>query len=335
MTTLREVYDQFYMAELVKPDPITKSPYWLSGAVKSDGKISTLLGIGQQELTIPYLSEIDTNSEPYYSNTIYTDIAVPQGVGASKMKALVAYENNSWLEARLERFLSGQSPLELISQYVGGYWLKQAEHRLVATLVGVRNYDQANGKKITIEKNAVFDVGAFIEAEGTMDAEMRGKGVIVVHPAVATSMRVAKLLIPFQDPATLTVVDVYNGRRVVESTEGTTAKTGATVKYISYLLNDGAFIGESVPGHDDMEVERNGLRANGGGTTVLISRRNMLIHPTGFDFVADRTTLTGGTTNEAISASWADLQKATAWELGAGINTTTQVPFRILITNAV
>lgn len=83
-----------------------------------------------------------------------------------------------------------------------------------------------------------------------------------------------------------------------------------------------------------MELDRDGLRANGGGTTVLISRKNVLIHPTGFDFVADRTKLTGGTTNEAISASWADLQKADSWALATGIDVSTSVPFRILINNA-
>lgn len=335
MPTLRQVYDQDYLAELVQPDPITKSPFWLSGAVQSDGRISALLNSGQQGLEIPYLNPIDTASEPYYSNTIYTDIAVPQGITATKMSALVAYMNNSWWEARLEKYLSGKSPLELISKYVNGYWLKQLEHRFVSTLVGIRNYDQANGKRITTEKASVFAVGDFVEVEGTMSPDERGTGSLVVHPAIATQMRLAKLLIPFTDPANLTVVERYNGRTVIESTEGTTAKVGAVVKYISYFLNDGSFVGEAVAGNDDMELDRNALRANGGGTTVLVSRKNVLIHPMGFDFVADRATLNGGTTNEAISASWEDLQKGTNWALGSGLSVIDSVPFRILINNAV
>lgn len=334
MPTLREVYNQPYLADLVSPKPAETSKFWLSGAVQSDGRIQALLSMGQSVVELPYLIPIDPNVEPFYSNTIYTDIAVPEGITATKMKARVAYANKSWFEARLERFLTGKSPLELIAQYRDNYWKTYAEHRLVATLVGVRTYDFANGKKITTDKANVFSVNDFIEAEGTMDQEFRGKGAIVVHPAIATKMRLEKLLIPFQDPATLTTVDMYNGRTVIETTEGTTAKVGSTQKYISYLLNEGAFIGETVAGHDDMELERSGLRANGGGTTVLITRQNILVQPTGFDFVLPETEFKGGTTNEAISASLEDIARGDAWALGTGVKTTSQVPIRILINNA-
>lgn len=333
MATLREIYDQAYVADLVTPNPMTKSAFTQSGAVQSSGVIQTLLGIGQQKLEIPYLIPIDENVEPFYSNEVYTDIAVPEGIQATKMSALVAYMNKSWYEASLTRFVAQNSPLELIANYIDSYWQTNMEHRLIATLVGVRTYDFNNGKKITLDKNNTFTVNDFIEAEGTMAPEFRGSGAMVVHPAVATQMRLAKLLIPFQDPATLTTVEVYNGRRVIESTEGTTAKVGTTAKYISYLLNQGSFIGEAVAGNDDGELDRNALRANGGGTTVLVTRKNIIIHPTGFDFVANPETLTGGTTNQAISASWADLQKGDNWALATGIKVTNQVPFRIIVNN--
>lgn len=332
MPTLREVYDQPYLAELINTKPETKSAYWTSGAVQSDGRITAMLGFGQSVLEVPYLNPIDANVEPFYSNTIYTDIAVPEGITASKMKARLAYVNKSWLEARLEKYLTGKSPLEAIAQYRDHYWKTYFEHRLVATLVGVRTHDFNNGKKITIDKANTFKVQDFIEAEGSMAAEYRGKGAIVVHPAVATTMRLEKLLIPFTDPATLTTVEVYNGRRVIESTEGTTAKVGTTQKYISYLLNEGAFIGETAVGHDDMELQRDALRANGGGTTVLVTRQNVLIQPVGYDFVLDPATFTGGTTNEAISASLADLTKTDAWALANGIKPE-NVQIRILINN--
>ena len=63
-----------------------------------------------------------------------------------------------------------------------------------------------------------------------------------------------------------------------------------------------------------MELERTAATGNGGGHTALWTRRNMLIHPTGFSFNTDAV-LTGGTKNEAISASWSDLTTAANWSL--------------------
>jgi len=167
-----------------------------------------------------------------------------------------------------------------------------------------------------------------------MASKYRGKGALVINPAVATQLRLAKLLIPFQDPANLTVVETYNGRRVIESTNGTMTKTGATVKYVSYLLNEGAFAGESVADREDLELERTASTGNGGGHTALWTRRNMLIHPTGFSFIADPATLTGGTKNEAISASWSDLTTAANWKLEVDDQIVDKLPFRILVNNA-
>lgn len=335
MPTLREVFNKDLIESYLPADPMRETPFWTSGAVNTDNRISRLIASGSQGFEVPYINDIDAKLEPNYSNTIFTDIAVPEVIGGGKMQGLMAYLNNAWLEASLERYLLGISPLAEVAKQISGYWMQQSEQRFVATLVGIRNHDQANGKKITTEKNAVFNVVDFIEVEGTMAQKYRGKGALVIHPNVATQLRVAKLLIPFTDPANLTVVEVYNGRRVIESTEGTTTKVGATLKYVSYLVNENAFAGESVADAEDLELERSASRANGGGTTTLWTRRNMLIQPMGYSFIADRSTLTGGTKNEAISASWSDLTKKENWALSMGENSAEKVPFRILVNNAV
>ena len=332
--TLREAFKKDLVESFLPADPVRESPFWLSGAVRSDNRISRLLASGSQSFEVPYLNPISAKLEPNYSNTIVTDIAVPNVINAGKMKGLMAYLNESWLESHLETYLIGFEPLREIAKQIAGYWQEQTEERLIATLIGLRNYDQGNGKKFTTEKAAVFSVADFIQVEGTMASKYRGKGALVINPAVATQLRLAKLLIPFQDPANLTAVETYNGRRVIESTNGTMTKTGSTVKYVSYFLNEGAFAGESVADREDLELERTASTGNGGGHTTLWTRRNMLIHPTGFSFIADPVTLTGGTKNEAISASWSDLTTAANWKLEVDEQIVDKLPFRILVNNA-
>lgn len=332
--TLREAFKKDLVEAFLPADPVRESPFFTSGAVKTDGRITRLINSGSQGFEVPYINPIDAKLEPNYSNTIVTDIAVPNVINAGKMQGLMAYLNNSWLESSLETYLIGFEPLRQIAGQITGYWLEQTEERLVATLVGLRNYDQANGKKFTTEKSAVFSVQDFVAVEGTMASKYRGKGALVINPAVATQLRLAKLLIPFQDPANLTAVETYNGRRVIESTNGTQTKTGATIKYVSYFLNEGAFAGESVADREDLELERTAATGNGGGHTALWTRRNMLIHPTGFSFIPVGA-LTGGTKNEAISASWSDLTTAANWKLEVDDRLADRLPFRILVNNAV
>lgn len=330
MASLREVFNKDLVLSYLPADPVRETPFWTSGAFNSDGRISQLIAAGSPTFVVPQINDLDANVEPNYSNTIYTDIAVPRGIDARKSQGRMAYLNEGFLESRLEKYLQGGvSSLPLIAQQIGGYWQQQAEQRAVATLIGLRNNDQANGKKITIESATAFDASLFLDAEAGMARKYRGKGAIVVHPAVALALRKAQLLIPFTDPANLKTVDTFNGRTVIESLDGTKVGTGANTQYVSYMVNADAFAAESVAGYDDLEIERSASRANGGGTNVLWTRRNMLIHPMGYSFVAAEEDLTGGTTNEAISASWADLQDGGNWSL---VTEAQNVPFRIIVS---
>lgn len=166
--TLREAFKKDLVESFLPADPVRESPFWLSGAVRSDNRISRLLASGSQSFEVPYLNPISAKLEPNYSNTIVTDIAVPNVINAGKMKGLMAYLNESWLESHLETYLIGFEPLREIAKQIAGYWQEQTEERLVATLVGLRNYDQGNGKKFTTEKAAVFSVQDFVQVEGTM-----------------------------------------------------------------------------------------------------------------------------------------------------------------------
>lgn len=332
MPSLREVFNKDLVLSYLPADPVRETPFWSSGAFNSDGRIAQLIAAGTPTFVVPQINDLDAKVEPNYSNTIYTDIAVPRGIDARSSTGRMAYLNEGFLEARLSKYLqNGVSDLPLIAQQISGFWAESAEYRALGTLAGIRNNDQANGKKITIDNTTALDASFVLTAESTMAKKYRGKGAIVMHPEKALALRLAQLLIPFTDPANLKTVDTFNGRTVVESYDGTkVGTTTANTQYITYLVNQDAFAAESVAGYDDLEIERSASRANGGGTNVLWTRRNMLIHPMGYSFIAAENTLTGGTTNESVSASWADLQKGENWQLA--VTDAQQVPFRILVS---
>ena len=338
MASLASVFDRDILLRTINANPERLTPFWTSGAFNTSGTIGQLIAAGSPSFEVPYIMDIDGNLEANYSNEIYTDIAMPRGIEAGKMQGRMAFLNEHFIEARLTKALAaGERALPLIAQQVDGLWAEQFEHRAVATVIGVRNYDQANGK--VLETNIStgtsptdanrFNIDAFIDVEATMDRKYRGSGAIIVHPKVKAAMRKAQLLIPFTDPANLREVDTYNGRVVVESEVGTLiAGTATTARYVSYFVNTDAFAAESVRGERDMTYSSTELTGNGAGHELLHTRRNVFIHPQGWSFLG--TTLTGGTKNQALFASWSDLTLATNWQM---VLTAKQIPFRYLVTN--
>ena len=337
MAKLREIFNKNVTLSYQVKDNLQRSKFWQSGAFVSDARLRPLLTSGSRTFEVPYINPIDGNLEANYGNTILTDIAMPRTIEGSKSKGRLAFLNEGFVESRLESYLMGQSPLQHVAQMIDNFWLTQAENRAVATVIGLLNYDQANSKtlttdisKATADDASGFNVDAFIDAEGTLDEAHQGLGILIVHPLIATKMRKQKLVEKVTTSDNLAPVEVYNGRTVVTSTKGTVIGTGKNAKYVSFLLGRGAFAADMLAGQDDLELERTENTGNGAGHTTLWTRRNVLIHPQGFSFVAEDSALTGGTKNEALSASWTDLTKAANWRKDADDAAT---PIRFLITN--
>lgn len=338
MATLAQIFNRAVLLSYVAPDPLKNSPLVQSGAFVSDDRLRPLLTSGAKTFEVPYINGIDPNLEPNYSNTIVTDVAEGREIEAGSMMGRIAFLNEGFLESNLGRYLSQVNALEIIGGLIDGMWQGVGENRARATVTGLRNYDWANGKKITYDISKTssaneasgFSVDAFVDSEATMSRGMRGNGVIFVHSQIAAKMRKQNLIEKLTYSSSLPPVDVYNGRVVIETDFGTKIGTGVNAQYVSILASNGAFSYDSVPGPKDLTLDESQSTGNGGGHDRLWTRRNVLIQPQGFSFVAPENTLTGGTKNEALSASWGDLQKAENWEM---VNGASAVPFRFLITN--
>ena len=338
MADLRQVFNKDVTLSYRVAQPERKTAFWTSGAFVSDSRIRALLQTGLREFAVPTIGNIDTKAEPKYGNTILTDVAMPRQIGGSKSRGRAAYLNDAFVESDLERYLTGQSPLQMVAGMIDNYWIAQAENRAIATVAGLYNYAKKNKandfildiSKATADATSAYSIDAFIDAEAMLPKAYRGQGVMIVHPKKAADMRKQQLLEKIAPSNDLPVIETYNGRAVIETTDLTSIGTGANAKYITYLLGQGAFVADSVAGNDDMELERTASTGNGQGHTILHTRRTMLIHPQNFSFIATDAQLTGGTRNEALSASWTDLQNADYWELAGTAN---DAPVRFLITN--
>lgn len=326
MASLLEVFDRELALAYVDNTPERSTAFWDSGVFTTDNRISRQLAAGAIDFNIPTIVGIDANREAYYSNTVYTDIAEPEGISGGRMKGMLAQLNNGFAESKLAVHLNRDADqLKYIVGDINNYWRRQAEIRAIATLNGLVNWDQAQADQVlTVDTGAVFDYNAFVEAEGTMSDQYEGSGVIVMNKKLYNYIRqVDASAIQNVAPSNMPPVNTYNGRRIIISKDNTETAN----EFISYLLNANAFVAESQTGQDDLEVGNSIQRGNGGGFKTLWTRRDMLIHPNGFSFTGQ--VLTGGTEREALFANWADLQNVANWELSVDADL---VPIRALIT---
>lgn len=321
---LMKIFNKAVTASYRVSQPEQNTLMWQSGAFVSDPSVRNLLSSGAGQVIIPIINLPSADVEPNYGNSIKNDIAVPRQIGASRQTANVAFLNEGFVESSLQAFLGGVEPNKLVASWLDSFWAKQAQNRAIATMAGVYNAVRGDHTQDFIITGSKMDINAVIDAEASLSEKLRNGGIVVMHPkkkAELLKQDALKASKPTQDAKD---IDTVNGRFIVESTHATQVGD----KYITYFIGLGAFVADSQATPSDMEVERTGGSGNGAGHTTLWTRRHMLIHPQGFDFAPSE--LTGGTKNEAISASWGDLQNGENWEL---ITKASDTSIRFLITD--
>ena len=336
MADLRAIFNRDVAQTFQVDNPLQQAKFYQSGAFVTDARLNTLLASGSQTFTVPHINAIDGDLESNYGNTILTDIAMPRALSGYKTQGRASYLNEGFVESSLETYLTGQSPNQMVVNMLDGMWARQMDNRAIATLAGLRSLD-STGKALTTDislatanAGSKYNIGAYLDAEGTLDESQQENGVVVVHPLVLTQWRKDRLTDRVATADNIGTVEIYNGRQVVSSKRGTMIGTGANAKFVTYLMSAGAFAVAFNRGRDDLEVERTAATGNGAGHNVLWTRANTLIHPQGFSFIAEEAALTGGTAREALSASWADLQNGANWRMDADAE---QIGIRFLITN--
>jgi hypothetical protein len=301
-----EVFNRPLALSFVDKNPELKTIFQDAGVFVTTGEIANALNGRQSVIAVPHLLEPDYNLESNYSNTIYNDIAEPRTLEFTSTTARIAYLNEGWVASALEQQLSGINPNQLVAARANKYWTAQVQLRTIASALGLYNANKANAT--LVNKTATpFSVEAFV---ATRDTGLSAKGVMVTSTANKTKMTLAQLQIPGANPNDVKTVEVYNGYIVVANDKFAKLADGST---LTTLFGQGAFVAASKPNSRDMRVETSESRANGGGVDTLWTRRDVLVHPQGYDFTSAK--ITGGTKNQALSASFEDLQDASNWVL--------------------
>lgn len=322
-TILSDVVFRDELRDYITVNSVEQTAFFQSGILTSNSDMSTLLASPSNAFTIPWWVDLDASIEPNYSNDVYTDVAVPLSVHTSSMQARAAYLNEGWNCMNLVKNITKQDPLEYVAGRLLSYWQKQAQRRVIATVVGLYNDNAGATDASHTQNDMIIDAGGVISAEsiikakatmGDYSGQLGGLSVIVMHSAVQTQLQILNLIdfTPIADQ--IPEFGRFQGMRVVVD-DGMPVIAGTPNKYLSVIFGPGAigFAEEQPEGEDGLEYFRAGDRGNGGGAETLWNRRNFVVHPLGYSF--NSTTITGTpTTTRPISANWSDLALAANWD---------------------
>ena len=277
---------------------------------------------------LPYWGRLDTSVEPNYSNDQYQDIAIPQKLGTGHMRARNCHLNEGWRSMDLVVELTGQDPLARVAGLLDNYWRKEAELRITATLRGLLNdaVAESNGMihQATAAKGITFE--GLLDAQMTLGDAFGEIGGYVMNTAAFVALVKEGLGVVARTPDTNVLQRTVNGMPVIVNDNAMTLNN----KPVVALIGPGAFAYGMANPRVPLEYEREAARGNGGGVETLWSRRNMIVHPLGYDFTS--TAITGnGTETVARGAGWTDLANAANWERKASRK---QVPIAFLTVAA-
>lgn len=309
-------------------DPVTTTPFFESGLIVSNPIISELAASNTDIVSLPYWAKIDASVEPNYSNDVYEDIAVPRKIGTGSMRARVGFLNEGFGSMDLVTDITGKNPLQRVASRLDQYWREEAELRIVATLRGILNDSVAANNGMVHQATAA----AGITFEGLIDAQLTAgdafgeiAGYVMSSAAFGTLVKQGLATVA-RTPDTNVLLRQFNGLPVIVNDTALTLNGKPAVA----LLGRGAFAYGMANPRVPLEYEREAARGNGGGAETLWTRRNMIVHPLGYDFTS--TSITGnGTETVARGAGWADLANAANWTRVASRK---QVPIAFLTVAA-
>ena len=323
-----EVYDTYTAENLPE-----LTAFYTSGVVIQNSMLNASALEGGNTINLPFWHDLDPTVEPNVSDDT-TGTATALKLGTGKQIARSAYLNQWYSNTDLASELAGSDANQQVTNRFGTYWTRQWQRRLIASCDGILADNVANDTgdmTIDVASDTIagqtgatkFNVDSFVDAIATAGDAGSMFTAMCVHSQVMAQLRKNDDIDFIPDSMGNLTIPTFQGLRLIED-DGMTVTPGATdgFKYTSILFANGAFgFGNGSP-YMPMEIDRQALSGNGGGTNQIGERKTWLLHPFGFADVG---------TPASESYTLAELRAATTWNRVTQSRKT--IPLAFLITN--
>lgn len=330
---IADIYDPLRFTTMAQERQVEKNAFIQSGVQVANAELSTLCGQSGFSGDIDNIKPLTTN-EPAYTNDNPADKLVADKLGTQQMKYRKAARAKSWSAMDLARGIGLQDPMTGVTNRLGDYWATDNQKRLIYSLQGILADNVANDGGDLVHNVANDAASAITDSEKASALnfikalELTGDrldliGAFGMHSSVYYGLY-AMNLITFVRESEDSSFATFQGKRVIVDDSLVVVQGTNRPTYTSILFGVGAVqAGEgNMPNTIASEMDRNADAGNGGGETLIYSRRTDIIMPIGFSF--------SGSSVAAQSATYAELQAAANWDRVWDVK---NIPIRFLQTN--
>ena len=314
-TQIADIYNPLVFAGYEQEKQIELNNFMASGVMVEDPRLTQMASAGGRTGELPFFKPLG-NQEPNYSNDVPGDKSTPNKITKAVMKYRLASQNQSWSTMDLAADLALQDPVGAITNRIGNYWATTNERRLIQSTMGILADNVANDSGDMVVNIATDAAGAPTDAElvsndAILDAQQTagdhqgGFGAIAMHSVVYSRLRKQQLITFIRDADNNTMFQTYGNLRVIVDDSLSAVAGTNRVTYTTVLFGNGAVVAGMGRVATPSELDRKPENGNGGGESLIYSRRADIIHPLGFEFTSSSVA--------GESANLAELATAANW----------------------
>ncbi len=312
---IADVYEPLTFSAGVDEAAIELNAFLRSGVMAPNAQIQLQASAGGRIGDIAYYGPLGT-AEPNYGSDDPSSSAIPKNISGLKDIWRLAAMNEHWSTMDLAQELGLKDPLTAIINKVGGFWATQVEKRLIQSNMGILAdnvvndggdmvYSIATDAVLPVTTDEMISPQAVIMAAQTMGDHKTNLAAIAMHSFVHASLQAQNVIVTEENPAGQpTGIQTYLGYVVIVDDSLPAVMGTNRITYTSILYAADAIGNAQGRVETPSELSREALTGDGGGQTILSSRKNEIIHPYGFQF-----------TSASVAAESPDLS-----ELAAGAN---------------
>ena len=312
---ISDVYSPLTFSQAEQERQVEQNKFLMSGVLTMDPRLSAMAATGGNIGELPFYKPLGT-AEPNYSSDNPVVSSTPQNVTDSKMIFRLASQNQSWSTMDLAVELALEDPSGAITGRIGDYWATNNEKRIIQSAMGVLADNVANDSGDMVNIIGTDAVGAPTAAElisadavidtiQTMGDHGEGLGVMAMHSVPYRSLQKQNLIDFIPNARGEVNIPTYQGKIVIVDDSLPAVAGTNRIIYTTIIFSAGAFAGGFGAPQNASELDRDPSSGNGGGQTLIYSRRSDIFQPLGFQFTSASVAGQSATQAElATAANW-------------------------------
>jgi len=314
-TRLTDVIEPAVFEDYVSVLTTELSELWTSGMVVTDPRVSALAMGKGKTFNMPFFNDLTQTESTVGSDDPGSSLA-PDKIDAGEQVSVKHMRNRGWSSMDILGSVIGEDPMTEIAGKVAGYWARDMQATLIASLIGIEADNATNDSSdmiIDVATDAVLPIDPAEKISGdvvidglqTMGDHKSRLTVIIMHSAVHVELEKQQLITFIRDADNNVLFEVYLGKRVIID-DGVPVVSGVNrPTYTTYMFGPGAFAFGEGRQRIPVEIDRNPEQGDGSGNEILYNRKQFILHPFGFAF------LNAGVVG--TSPTNAELNAATEW----------------------